>query len=390
MSKNILFVSPHMIGGGVEKALLGMLGKFDSKEYSVEAMFVRRRGAFSNLVPTYVNVSEIDLPDEQKETLLCGGTRSAVKHYMKKGRVFTAVKIACGKIIGNPFPEFLGNFKKLRVCPKKFDVAVCYHMHMPFILAYVADKIVATKKIAWIHNDFLTTRFKVKQLEKYLEKYDQFYAVSQQLRDEFISIFPQYVNKTEVFHNIIDRDLILRQADNSADWGDVSHGKRILSVGRLNKQKGFDLAIHVARMLKDSGYDFTWYIVGDGGERPVLEKQIEEMELQDSVVLLGFKDNPYPYMKECDIFALTSRHEGCCVVLDEVITLGKPIVSTKVAGATEQINAIKGDYATLVDIDSVSIYNGIKRMLDRLPVKTNAEVSAFFEDDFWKFEGFIK
>lgn len=357
----ILFAAPHMIFAGVEKTLIELLKALSSCEYEITVLLVRARGGLEKNIPENVVVKELDVSDVQADLLLAGGAKSVAKYYFKKGRFFKSAKILFQKALGNPIPEFEGRFDEIAELQDEYDYAVCYHMHMPFLVRFIAEKVKAFTKYAWIHNDFNVTKYKVWQLKKYLEHYDRFFAVSKQLETEFTQIFPEYADKTKVVYNLIDKKNILKQGDEQADWPDSFNGKRILSVGRLNKQKGFDLAIEAAKKLRADNLNFRWYIIGEGKERQNLEKKIKKLGLGGSFVLLGAKKNPYPFFRECDIYVQPSRHEGYCTTTSEAKVFCKPIITTCVAGAEEQFtNDVTG---LVTKIDATSIAAAVSQLI---------------------------
>ena len=135
----------------------------------------------------------------------------------------------------------------------------------------------------------------------------------------------------------------------------------ILSVGRLWNQKGFDLAIDAAAVLKQQGIDFAWYIIGEGSLRAPLQKQIDALGLSDCFLLLGTRENPYPYMKHCDMLVQPSRYEGKSVVLDEAKMLCVPIVATAYPTVGDQI--VDGKEGVITEMSAQGIADGILRIM---------------------------
>ena len=338
MSKRILFVSPHMIVGGVEKALLAMFSACHERGYDIDAVFVRNRGGFAADIPEYVHVAEIPVTDEEADILLGGGAHRAVKRYLRTRHPIKALRVVLRKLFRpKAIAEYLNDFDKIPSIDTHYDISVCYHMHMPFILRFVAEKTTADIKVAWIHNDFMTSGFRVGHYKKALNQYDKFFAVSEQLKEEFIALLPEFSKKTEVFHNLVDENAILKQSEEFYPPEYDKQETKILSVGRLTEQKGFDIAIKTAKLLKQNNIKFIWFIVGDGEQHDILENLITKNALRDEVHLLGVKKNPYPYMRFCDIYVQPSRHEGYCLTLSEAKILAKPIIATDFAGAREQL-----------------------------------------------------
>ena len=140
-------------------------------------------------------------------------------------------------------------------------------------------------------------------------------------------------------------------------------GIKILTVGRLYREKGQDIIPEVARQLKREGYDFKWYLIGEGSIRKEIEKKIEEYELKDTVILLGTKTNPYRFYKDATIYVQTSRHEGFGITIAEAKVFKLPIVSTDVAGAREQL---KEKNEIIVQFAPEELAKGIKKLLEKL------------------------
>ena len=126
-------------------------------------------------------------------------------------------------------------------------------------------------------------------------------------------------------------------AESGPGFTDSYEGLRILTVGRLSHQKGIDEAIRMAVRLRAEGFEFRWYVVGEGEDLEKLQRQINEAEIGDRFILLGQRLNPYPFFSQCDIYAQPSRWEAFCLTVAEAKTFCKPIVVTDFIGAREQI-----------------------------------------------------
>jgi glycosyltransferase involved in cell wall biosynthesis len=150
-------------------------------------------------------------------------------------------------------------------------------------------------------------------------------------------MFPDKRDKMEVLHNFIDVEEIRKRASERADISDFTGDFRILTIARLEHQKGIDIAIRAAAILKERGIPFRWYVIGDGTEKKKLRMMIRAKGLCDCFFLLGIRRNPYPYLKACDLFALTSRFEGYPVTLIEARALQVPILAADMPCIREQI-----------------------------------------------------
>lgn len=137
----------------------------------------------------------------------------------------------------------------------------------------------------------------------------------------------------------------------------------LLSIGRLDPQKGFDLGIKVAENLYTAGYPIKYYIIGDGWCRSQLEMQIAQSKAAENcVTLLGKQLNPYPYIKACDIYFQPSRHEGFGIAVAEARAFCKPIVVTDFAGAREQLK--DGQTGLIVPCDIDAMTTAVRTLLD--------------------------
>ena len=192
---------------------------------------------------------------------------------------------------------------------------------------------------------------------------NHFFAVSKQVENEFTCILPQYKEITHIAHNLIPvndikelaQTFIPEEYQNTTDT-------IILSVGRLEEQKGFDLAIIACSLLKKKGKNIQWFVVGDGTQKRDLENEIRKYGLEDSFHLLGMKMNPYPYFANCDIYVQPSRHEGWGITLTEAKIFNKVVVTTNFAGAQEQIkDGVTGD---IVKVDPSAISSRIERLIE--------------------------
>ena len=174
---------------------------------------------------------------------------------------------------------------------------------------------------------------------------------------------PPIADKCMVIENINNSKLIRDLALKGDEFPDRSfQGKRILSVGRLAHQKGYDMIVPVLRRLRDDGYYVRWYIIGEGEERDELIKQIMAAGVPDMLFLLGTTVNPYSYMRDADLFVMPSRHEGKPITVEEAKVLMKPMVVTNYLSASEQLEG--GKLGEICEMTPDSIYLAVRKMLD--------------------------
>lgn len=283
---------------------------------------------------------------------------------MKKREYLKALEFSIKhKLNKTPFAELNVNLEEIPQLNRKYDIAVNFHMHSPFLAWYLSQRVEARKKYTWIHNDFRTTKYEISALKEYLKCVDQFFAVSQQLKREFIEAIPEYATKTQVALNIVPTDQIIKKGNETyPDEYKKVDCIKILTVGRLEEQKGYDLAIQVCKKLKDDGFKFKWYVLGEGTLKKCISNDVKKYGLTDCFFLLGNRMNPYPYFKYCDIYVQCSRHEGYVTTVTEAKLFNKPIITTDVSGAREQI--IDGFNGEISNVNVNDIYSRIKKLIE--------------------------
>lgn len=205
------------------------------------------------------------------------------------------------------------------------------------------------KKIQWIHTDYAVwsefsdwTKMITRKDADIYHKFDWIVTLSEHSKEGFIKRFPYLKNKTVTIPNMIDGKTILRKAkeDLNLEWEYL--GVNIITVGRLDKEKAYDRVLDICGKLKDEGYPFCWYIVGEGPLKQHLKKRIRTEKLEGQVKMLGQLENPYPLMKQCDWLILLSEYEGTPVTIDEAMVLGLPVIAADVGGIREQIGRCVG------------------------------------------------
>lgn len=353
----IAFFVQHMLCGGVENSLIALSKVLYREGYEVTIYMISKTGEFIDRIPDGVVYKSIPLPKSIERILPVGGTKLTVKKNLKGHHYIRAAINLKNHIFGkSKFAELNVNFNSIPILNEEYDIAVNFHMHSPFLVRYLSEKVQANRKLTWIHNDFYTTKYDIKALKGYLECCEGFYAVSEKLKDEFISILPEYKEKTDIIYNIVPIDEIIERAneEDTPEYNNVSENNLIfLSVGRLEYQKGYDLAVRVCKKLVEKELKFKWFILGDGSERRKIEKEIENQELQNTMFILGIKMNPYPYFKNCDIYIQTSRHEGYVTTVTEAKVFNRPIICTDVSGAREQIEDGVTGFVVDFNIDEI-------------------------------------
>ncbi len=369
MKKNILFVINNLNCGGAEKALISLLETMDYSMYNVDLFLFKHEGLFFNKIPKQVNL----LAEPYEYQYFDMSIKTAIKDSIKKGRTDIAISRVCAGYIFNVEKnrarceqrvwKYIS--RSLKAINKRYDVAIGYLEKNP--VYFCIDKVKANKKIGFIHNDYDKLGMDPEVDLQYFEKLDTIVTVSEKCANVLKQRFPMYKQKVHVMHNIVSPNVIHKMSLESSSFNE--RGIKLVSVGRLNYQKGFEMAIEACKYLIDSGIDVKWYVIGEGEERFNLEQKIKKNHLDKIFILLGMKENPYPYIKEADIYVQPSRFEGKSIAIDEAKILHKPIVVTKFSTVTDQIQ--NEDNGLIVDMDAQSIFEGIKRLIDDKELREN-------------------
>ncbi|PFJ08219.1 glycosyl transferase [Bacillus cereus] len=362
MKKNILFVINNLNCGGAEKALISLLETINYSMYNVDLFLFKHEGLFFRKIPQQVNLLEEPYEYQYFDMPI----KTAIIDCVKKGRIDIALARSCAGYIFKSeqnrvrCEQMIWKYisKSLRGIDKNYDVAIGYLEKNP--VYFCVDKVKAKKKIGFIHNDYDELGMDPKIDSEYFAKLDSIVTVSRECANVLKERFPMYKKKVKVMYNIVSSNMINKMSLEKVDMKDK--GIKIISVGRLNYQKGFEMAIEACKELEGNGYKITWYVVGEGEERVNLEKMIEENDLKGKFILLGIKENPYPYIREANIYVQPSRFEGKSIAIDEAKILHKPIVITNFSTAKDQIK--NKENGIIVEMDPHAISEGIKKLID--------------------------
>ena len=245
--------------------------------------------------------------------------------------------------------------------PRQYDVAIAYAQGIPTL--YVADKISAFKKIGWVNACYRLSESASNYQRKFYEQYNFIVPVSEIVRNVFSETYPEFTNKMYVVRDIINDKSIKAMSEFVCDKK-IDHSYPVLmTVVRLDKlTKGYDLAMETAQVLKNRKIKFKWYIIGEGPSRSDIERYIIESNLSDCFILLGATDNPYSYMRQCDVYVQTSRHEGFGLTIAEARILNRPVVCTNFDGSTVQIT--DGKNGLITSFAPEDIADSIERLLN--------------------------
>ena len=359
--KKILFMINSMGVGGAEKSLSSLLNLFDYQRYDVYLQMINRGGTFEKLLPPQVKILP-SIPYFQFCGLPLVKQLTAGNIRFLKARLAVSEQLRKNDRAGKPLhaTQVLWNGARnaFDPLPGVYDVAIAWGQGTP--THFVAEKVNAAKKIAWVNADYEGVGFNRGFDREIYGRYDYIPCVSEQLSEKFREVFPEYAEKVVTVYDINSEKLIRSMAEEPADLPSL-HGTVITTVGRLVTQKGYDIAIEAARILKEQGADFTWMVCGEGPERKMLEEKIGQYGLQKDFILLGVQANPYPYMKAGDIYVQTSRFEGYCLTLTEARILNRPCVATNFDVVYDQM--VQGENGLVVEMAPEAVAEGILRLM---------------------------
>lgn len=341
--KKLLFVIDSLYCGGAEKSLVSLLNNIDYKNYSVDLMMLKRGGDFERLLPENVNILESPkyyryLNGEEQSNLI-------FKFYylFKRVKIHLEIKVNQRKRRKKiqPVQIIYKNIKKIiEENLKQYDGAIGYSQGFPTY--YIVDKVKSKKKIAWINCDYPTTLYDKDFDYNYYKKIDSIVAVSKYSLNGINNMKYNYSEKTQLIYDIVDPKIIRLLSKEAMEEEFDKNKFNIVTVGRLDTVKGYDLAIQAAYRLKKFDVNFRWYAIGEGRDRELFEELIKRYKLEERFILLGSRCNPYPYMRKCDLYVQTSKKEGFGLTVMEAKILNKTIVCTDFTTSGELIKDSEG------------------------------------------------
>lgn len=362
--KDILITSFDMEVGGVERSLINLLNNFDYEQHQIDLLIYSHTGDFMSLLPLEPNL----LPEnKQYKTFRQGIKEVFLNKYFMIG-VARLYSYMAAKVYGQKYQFKESGIYQMQLIwekclpflspvKKEYDVAISYLWPHYF----VANKVKARIKIAWIHTDHSTMETNLEMDLKVWSQYDYIISISDEVTKLFLSQYPSLESKIVMIENITSPQFIRMMANENDQIPFHPEHFNIVSVGRLCYPKGYDNAVKALRILHDRGYtNLKWYIVGYGGDEPMLRELIAQNGLEDSFILLGKKINPYPYIKACDLYVQPSRYEGKAVTVTEAQILYKPVLITNYETAHSQLKNEFDGYITEKSIEGIA--NGVEKL----------------------------
>lgn len=380
MKKQLLILSHALELGGAERSLIGLLDALDPEEWDIDLFLLRHEGELLDAIPGYVNL----LPRIPAYSVLA----RPMKDTLKEGHLLLTAARLAGKMGAKAYSRRHGftdsivglEYSHKFTCPfmPLIQSDKCYDLAVSFLTPhyFVARKVRAEKKIAWIHTDYSRVQVDVPSERAMWDAFDHIISISDAVTEGFLKVFPSLEEKIVLIENILPERLIRRQAaEPVADMAREGDERILLSVGRFSHAKNFDNVPDICARLVKMGLDVKWYLIGFGGDEALIRRKITEAKMEDRVILLGKKSNPYPYLAACDLYVQPSRYEGKCVTVREAQMLGKSVVITRYPTSSSQLKeSVDG---IIVPMDNESCAEGIAKLLrDEKTMERLAEVCA--------------
>lgn len=337
MSKKIriLFMIPNLGHGGAEKVLVNLVNHMDKGKFNITVMTLYNEG-----------VNKKFLSEEVNYRTCLHKSFTGVSQFLK---LSTPEKL---------YSKFVKD---------EYDIVVSY-------LEGQTARIVSgcqnpnTKLVSWIHVEQHTKKNAARAFRNFKEmnrcylKFDKTICVSYFVQKDFCSLIP--VKNAEVLYNTIESDKICQLSNEDVET-DIFNAEeiKICGIGTLKKSKGFDRLLRIHKKLFDQGYPVHTYILGEGEEKKSLEKFVQNEGIKKTVTFLGYKTNPYKYLKKCDLFVCTSFAEGFSTAATEALIVGTPVCTVEVSGMKEMLGE-NNEYGIVTSNNEKDCYLAIKRLLD--------------------------
>lgn len=353
--KNILFVINNMEIGGTRRSLLNLLEVLSKRNnVKCDLLIFSPFGEYMDKIPNNINIIPSNKSLEAMFT-----SASALKQNKKYILYILKILLAAVKKCAGA-----ANIMNKLYKHHQKSLNTNYNMAIGFQEGECNDyvsMIPADKRIFWIHNNYENLSDTAHGQRKSYDAADSVNFVAEASMKSFADAMPEYAEKMRVIKNVLPQDSIRTLSLEKCE--DIFSGKgiKMISVGRVANQKGFDRLVDVAERLKNKGYSFEWIILGDGEQRQTLQETVFRKGLEQYVKFVGSKPNPYPYIRQADLFVLTSRYESQPMVLMEALTIGTPVLSTSFDSVNEIVNG--KDYAITVENNTEGIFEGLDKII---------------------------
>lgn len=338
---HLLFRIRSMEIGGVQKVLLEYLKNIPQNIFDISLIINLHQGELLNEIPQNIKVYSIG---KGKENLSKNPWIKTFQLIIRRGILY----------FYKMFPTFL--YQKLSTKP---DIEIAFETSV--FSDVINSPIENSKKIAWLHNDLVNTNSDENinlQIISLMKKFDICIFVSEFAKNNLKKHYNIDFSKAYVINNPINPKEI---QEKSSTFKPILSSPCFVAAGRLTKSKGCLTLLSVHQKLIENGFHHYIYILGDGPEKQNLIQKIKKLSVENTFILLGNQNNPYPYFKESNYFIHPSHRESYPMVILENLLLNKPIISTNVGGIPEMID--DGIDGVLVNYNEEEIFQAMKKFL---------------------------
>lgn len=353
--KKVAIVLDEMSIGGIPKACADFANQL-TEYYDVTILMRRQDGTMVNLLSPKIHI----------QLITSYVFRDVVRKILKEHRYYRLITYALPYLFWWRICRRWVKANRMTAqeigisVPGEYDCVIAYHGMSISQMVTALYRVHADKRIAWIHGDHPFTGVHKKDAAEVYGDFDKIFCVSPSMRDRFLEDFPNVSSITESYKNLLNPERIRALAKEPIEEIFDNSVWNIVTVGRVSPEKGQELIPPVAAALKQKGYRFHWYIVGDGDDLNRIEQMTQDMGVSDTVSLLGARNNPYPYMEKCDIYVQPSYSEGFCLTVCEAAILKKPCVLTEIAATQIPDDGI---HAIVTKPDAGALTEALERML---------------------------
>lgn len=369
--KKIAIVNAEATIGGVESALVNMLQSFDYTQYDVTLYTDVQNNPYA-----------IDLPQELRQKIKVVDTseytlRKRALRYLTSGAFLRLIRLCFAYLKAKRLDDEARQLelvsKGFPISDERYDCAIAYKMGFRST-AFALFLLLSDIKVYWVHGMLTGAPGCNPIYKKWIESFDHLFAVSQSVIPMTLKEVPAAEDKIEVFLNIVDANAIRQKAalgleEAKAEMND-EESMKLLTVSRFNVKKNVRGIPYLCRRLRDKGIRFHWYIIGYGSDEALIRGEIDRYSVGDCCTILGLKENPYPYLSECDVYIHPSWEEGRSVAVVEAQVLGKSVIITNYESAQSQLE--DGVDGFIVPREADACADAIAQLLNNKPLLRQA------------------
>ena len=355
----ILFVMYNMEIGGTRRSLLNLLEKMVKAGVQCDLLLFSPYGDFMNQIPHGVRVLHGDILMQS-----IYATKQTLKKYAPSYLVLMkAVQKILKKVFGEKrfYDHVMRGYAKRHFKNNDYDAVIAFQEGD---CVKFATYVPSPCRLAWIHNDYGNLQGEQRGTPAIFSKLDSILFVAEGTRRTFVEAYPQFADKMRVIPNILPQDRIRESAsDDDAERIFTDPNRiHIVSVGRVARQKAFERIPEVLDGLGTLSQRIEWSVIGDGPDLPRLREELETKGLQDCVRFIGARNNPFPLVRQADLYVLTSLYESQPMVVMEALTLGVPVLSTDFASVRELLG--NKPFGVICENSVAGVTDSLRRLLE--------------------------